>query len=360
VPVTRLVSYTIDRVEVLDTEGNVDQALMPDLSEADIRRLLEVMVLTRQLDDRMLKLQRQGRLGTFARVLGQEGAHIPAAYTLRAGDWAVPAFREAGIFVLLGMKLEHFLQYWSGDERGNVMPEGPVHLLPTSIPVGTHMLHAAGIGWAQKMEGRSTAVLTSFGEGATSEGDFAEAMNFAGVFQAPVVFFCQNNQWAISVPYTKQTMSCTVAQKAIAFGMPGVQVDGNDAFAVYKVTSDALELARGGGGPTLVEAYTYRMGDHTTSDDARRYRSESDVEPWIVRDPIRRLVLFMKKQGMIDDAGVDATYGEADRQVAEAVAAFEALEPPSPDEIFAHLYAEITPPLVEQRDELRARPEEVS
>src|SRR5680860_1448692 len=260
-------------------DGTVDESLMPDLTSERIREMYRMMVFTRRLDERMFSLQRQGRIGTFARVLGQEGAQLGAAYALEDRDWLVPAFRDMGAQLLRGMKPEHMLQYWSGDERGNIIPEG-VRMLPTSIPVGTHMLHAAGIAWAMKNDGEDVAVLTIFGEGATSEGDFSEAMNFAGVLQLPVIFLCQNNQWAISVPYHKQTAACTVAQKAIGYGMPGIQVDGNDIFAVYRATREALERARGGEGPTLIEAHTYRLGDHTTSDDARRYREAEDVAEW--------------------------------------------------------------------------------
>lgn len=353
-PVTTLVSYSVQRVEVMDVEGEVDASLMPALSPERITALYEVMVLTRVFDERMLKLQRQGRLGTFARVAGQEGAHVGAAFALADEDWMVPAFREAGAFLLRGMKMEHFLQYWGGDERGNVFPEG-VRMLPASIPVGTHMLHAAGLGWAMKKKGERSAVLTVFGEGATSEGDFSEAMNFAAVYQCPVVFFCQNNQWAISVPYHKQSQACTVAQKALGFGMPGTQVDGNDVFAVYRTVSEALENARNGGGPALIEAHTYRVTDHTTADDARRYRDEADVEEWRERDPIVRLAKYMKKNGLLDDAGEAAVQEEAVRKVAEAVTAFESMEPPPPEEVFAHVFAEITPPLAEQRDRLLQR-----
>ena len=224
-----------------------------------------------------------------------------------------------------------------------------------SIPVGTHMLHAVGIAWAMKQAGENVAVLTFFGEGATSEGDFSEAMNMAGVFQVPVVFFCQNNQYAISLPFTKQTASPTVAQKALAYGMFGVQVDGNDVFAVYRVTAEALDRARTAHEPTLIEAHTYRVMDHTTSDDARRYREESEVEPWRKRDPIERLARYMRAQGLLDDAAAAEALADADRQVAEAVAAFEAIPPPGPEELFAHVYADLTPPLAEQKAELLAR-----
>ncbi len=217
------------------------------------------------------------------------------------------------------------------------------------------MLHAVGIAWALKQAGEEAAVLTFFGEGATSEGDFSEAMNMAGVFQVPVVFFCQNNQYAISVPFTKQTASPTVAQKALAYGMFGVQVDGNDVFAVYRVTAEALERARTAHEPTLIEAHTYRVMDHTTSDDARRYREENEVEEWRSRDPIERLARYMRAQGLLDDGAAAEALAEADQKVAEAVAAFEAIPPPGPEEIFAHVYADLTPPLAEQQAELRAR-----
>jgi len=353
-PIRPLVSYSIERMEILRQDGTVDEALMPLIEPEDIKRLYAHMVLTRQLDERMFKLQRQGRLGTFARVAGQEGAHVGAAFALQPGDWLVPAFRENGALLLRGVPIEQLLQFWAGDERGAAFPR-ELRTLPIAIPVGTHMLHAVGIAWAMKQAGERVAVLTFFGEGATSEGDFSEAMNMAGVFETPVVFFCQNNQYAISVPYTKQTASCTVAQKALAYGMPGVQVDGNDVFAVYRATAEALERAREGMGPTLIEAHTYRVTDHTTSDDASRYRPEKEVEEWRQRDPIERLARYMKATGLLDDAGVDAAIAVADQKVAEGVAAFELIAPPDPGEIFKHVYAEITPPLAEQRAVLMAR-----
>jgi pyruvate dehydrogenase E1 component alpha subunit len=354
VPTRALVSYSIERVEVLSAEGAVDEALMPDLAPQQIQRLYRHMVLTRQFDERMFKLQRQGRLGTYPRVAGQEGAHVGAAFALRPEDWLVPAFRETGALILRGLSMEQLLQYWGGDERGAAFPRKS-RTLPISIPVGTHMLHAVGIAWAMKQAGEEVAVLTFFGEGATSEGDFSEAMNMAGVFQVPVVFFCQNNQYAISVPFTKQTAAPTVAQKALAFGMFGVQVDGNDVFAVYRVTAEALERARAAHEPTLIEAHTYRVVDHTTSDDARRYREEKEVEEWRRRDPIERLARYMRTQGLLDDAAAAQVLAEADEKVAAAVTAYEAIPPPEPEEIFAHVYADLTPPLAEQQAELKAR-----
>ncbi len=353
-PVRPLVSYSIERIEVLRDDGTVDEELMPDLSGDDITRLYAHMVLTRQFDDRMFKLQRQGRLGTFARVAGQEGAHVGAAFALRPTDWLVPAFRETGALLWRGITMVQLLQLWGGDERGGKFPHD-LRTLPVSIPVGTHMLHAVGIGWAMRAAGEDAAVMTVFGEGATSEGDFSEAMNMAGVFQSPVVFFCQNNQYAISLPFSRQTASPTVAQKALAFGMFGVQVDGNDVFAVYRAVSEALHRARTGPEPTLIEALTYRVTDHTTSDDARRYRPEDELESWLQRDPIERLARYMRTAGLIDEAGEAEVRSDADRQVAEAVTAFEAVPPADPREIFAHVYAEKTPPLLEQEAALEER-----
>ena len=350
-PITNLVSFTIPRVEVLDPAGVVDAALMPSLTPEQIQELYATMVTTRKLDDRMLKLQRQGRIGTFARVLGQEAAHIGATYALAKEDWLVPAFRETGSFLLRGISPEKLLQYWGGDERGHEFPPDS-RMLPVSVPVGTHMLHAVGIGWAMKHSNERAVVLTIFGDGATSEGDFHEAMNFAAVFRAPVVFLCQNNQWAISVPYERQTAAATVAQKAVAYGMPGIQVDGNDVFAVYRVTKEAVERARNGEGPTLIEAHTYRMSDHTTSDDARRYRTAEELAFWQERDPLERLARYMRTAGLLDETVEAAVAAEAEAKVAGWVQAFEAQPMPEPEDMFRYMFAEPTPALVAQQEEL--------
>lgn len=354
VPISTIASYSVQRLEVMDPEGTVDKPLMPDVSAEDVLGLYRLMVETRALDGRMLKLQRQGRVGTFPQVLGQEAAHIGAAAACRPEDWIVPAFRETGVFLMRDVPMERLLQYWGGDERGAVVPEGS-RLLPVSIPVGSHMLHAVGLGWAMKQDGEEAAVLTFFGDGATSTGDFHEAMNMAAVFKAPVVFVCQNNHWAISVPVRSQTAADTIAQKAVAYGMPGVQADGNDAFAMYRATEEALERARAGGGPTLIEAHTYRMTDHTTSDDAKRYRPGEDLELWSARDPIARLAAYMKKSGILDEAEEQRIAEQAGEKVAAAVAAYEALEPASPEEMFAHMYAEPTPELAAQEAALLSR-----
>jgi len=350
VPTRPLVSYEIDRVEVLNAEGLVDEALMPDLTPEQIQHLYRHMVLTRQFDERMFKLQRQGRLGTFPRVAGQEGAHVGAAFALRPDDWLVPAFRETGALMLRGIPMEQLLQFWGGDERGSGFPR-ELRTLPVSIPVGTHMLHAVGIAWALKQAGEEAAALTFFGEGATSEGDFSEAMNMAGVFQVPVVFFCQNNQWAISVPRSIQTRSLTIAQKAIAYGIPGIQVDGNDILAVYAAAREAVERARAGGGATLIECVTYRMAMHTTADDPKRYRSDAEVENWRRKDPIPRFQGYLIAKGLLsaDSVKVEEAAIAAEIQAAVERAEEEMKGLGDPLLMFEHAYAEMPAYLKEQR-----------
>jgi pyruvate dehydrogenase E1 component alpha subunit len=239
-----------------------------------------------------------------------------------------------------------------GDERGNQIPEG-VLMTPLSIPIGTHMLHAAGIAWAAKIRGEQRVVLTYFGDGATSEGDFHEAMNFASTLQVPCVFICQNNQWAISVPREQQMASETVAQKAVAYGMPGIQVDGNDVFAMYKATREAVDRARAGGGPSFIEAVTYRLGDHTTADDARRYRSQEEVESWLAKDPLIRTRIYLEKKGAWDDERQEALEQRAKKIVQEVVKAAEGIEKPGEADIFDHTFAALCDELQRQRDTMR-------
>jgi pyruvate dehydrogenase E1 component alpha subunit len=234
------------------------------------------------------------------------------------------------------------LQYWGGDERGLIAPDD-AHIFPVSIPVGTHILHAVGAAMAMKYRGDRAAALVYFGDGGTSEGDFHEGMNFAGVFKSPVVFICQNNQWAISVPREKQTAAKTIAQKAFAYGFGGIQVDGNDVFAVYKATKEALDKARRGEGPTLIECDTYRMSDHTTADDASRYRKKEDVEAWKAKDPILRLRLFMEKTGLWTGEYEKSVQATAANMADEAEKKAEAVEHASPSDMLTYTFNTLTP-----------------
>ena len=239
------------------------------------------------------------------------------------------------------------LQYWSGDERGLKTPEG-INMFPVSIPVGSHILHAVGAAMAAKYKGEKTVAAVYFGDGGTSEGDFHEGANFAGVFKLPVIFICQNNQWAISVPRAKQTASKTLAQKAFAYGFEGIQVDGNDIFAVYKTMKEALEKARGGEGPTLIECFTYRMANHTTADDAARYRAKEEVEAWKPKDPLLRLRLFMEKKGLWSEQYQKEIDEKAKGIVDKAVKEEESVERPDPRDMINYTYGSLTPRQMKQ------------
>ncbi|MBX3358996.1 MAG: pyruvate dehydrogenase (acetyl-transferring) E1 component subunit alpha [Phycisphaeraceae bacterium] len=330
----------IDYLQLMDEQGNLDEALAKDtLSDEQVVHLYEFMITCRHLDEIAFKLQRSGRMGTYPQNKGQEAAALGSAFAAQKGvDHLVPCYRENAALYWHGLPMHYILLHWMGDERGNQIPEG-VNVTPISIPIGTQMLHAAGIAWAFKIRKEPKVVLTYFGDGATSEGDFHEAMNFASVLQAPVVFICQNNHWAISVPRDMQMASETVAQKALAYGMPTVQVDGNDLFAVYKASKEAVDRARAGGGPSFIEAVTYRLGDHTTADDARRYRDPEEVEVWKSRDPIVRLRKYLESKGLWDDQKQTAIDEKSKAVVAEVVKAAEGIEKPVTDDIFDSTFA---------------------
>ncbi len=342
--------FRVSTLKILDEEGNADPRLDPGLSDSDLIDLYRAMFLAREADQRMLKLQRQGRMGTFPLCTGQEAAVCGPTFALHESDWYVGSYRDLGARLLRGEKLETYLRYWNGFEEGNVSPEAG-RTLPTSVIVGAQTLHAVGIGYAMKYRGERAAVLTFLGDGGTSQGDFHEALNFAAVWQAPVVFICVNNQWAISMPRRKQTWSRTIAQKAIAYDMPGIQIDGNDALAMYKATDEALDRARNGGGPTFIEAVTYRLMMHTTADDPTKYQTEDEVAEWWKRDPVPRLRKYIEKRG-IWDADRQAQLDEDIKQ--EVDAAVKTLESDyvcKPDAQFDHVFAVPPPRLEAQRAE---------
>jgi pyruvate dehydrogenase E1 component alpha subunit len=298
-----------------------------------------------------LKLQREGRIGTYPSSRGQEATQVASAYALEEPDWLFPAFREAGAYITRGWPLEMQYQYWAGDERGSRLSENS-RIFTISIPVGTQIPHAVGFAWAAKLRGGKIAVLAYLGDGATSEGDVHEGMNFAGVFKVPVVILCQNNQWAISLPRSRQTAAKTLAQRAFSYGFEGLQVDGNDVFAVYEATKEALGKARSGNGPTLIECVTYRMADHTTSDDAQRYRTSQELEEWAKRDPIERLRKYMKKNNLWNSDYENKVQAEASEKVRLAVERFESVKPPEVRDLFAWTYAEFPPNLKRQCEDL--------
>ncbi len=338
-PVKTVWEGKIEYLQILDENGRLDEKLGKGiLRDEDVVRLYEHMSLCRHYDEVAFKLQRSGRMGTYPQNIGQEAGPTGAGFALRKGvDWLVPCYRENSALFLHGLPMEHILLHWMGDERGNQIPDG-VNILPISIPIGTHMLHAAGIAWAAKLRGEDRVVATFFGDGATSEGDFHEAMNFATTLKVPCIFFCQNNSWAISVPTEKQFACETLAQRAFAYGAYGQQIDGNDLFASVKATRDAMERAKMGK-VTFIEAITYRLGDHTTADDARRYRDAAELEKWKARDPLIRLRKYMASRGVWNDEKQAALEARAKERVSEIVKNAEGIEKPTRDDIFDHTFA---------------------
>ncbi|MFN0133690.1 MAG: pyruvate dehydrogenase (acetyl-transferring) E1 component subunit alpha [Phycisphaerales bacterium] len=339
-PIKTVYTAQIEHLQILDETGKLDEKLAKDtLTDEQVLFLYEQMVVGRALDEVAFKLQRSGRMGTYPQNKGQEAAAAGSGFAAKKGvDFLVPCYRENLALFLHGLPMHYVLLHWMGDERGNQIPEG-VHMTPISIPIGTQMLHATGIAWAFKLRKEPRVAVTYFGDGATSEGDFHEAMNFASVLQVPCVFFCQNNHWAISVPREIQMNSETVAQKAIAYGMPTIQVDGNDLFAVYKASRDAIERARSGGGPSFIEAVTYRLGDHTTADDARRYRDQKEVEMWAARDPLVRLRKYLEKKDLWSEDRQKKLEERAKAIVQEVVKTAEGIEKPTADDIFDYTFA---------------------
>src|SRR5215510_5147737 len=291
--------FTVDYLSILDAEGNLDASLEPDLSATELKRLYRAMLLARRLDERMVRLQRQGRIGTFAPIKGQEASQLGSVAVLRPTDWVVPSFRETAGLIWGGGPIEKLLLFFAGHLEGG-QPAPDQRDLPITIPVSTQLPHAVGLAYAAQYRQDDVVVMVYFGDGATSEGDFHEALNFAGVWHVPVVFVCQNNQWAISVPLKKQTNSKTIAQKALAYGLPGIQVDGNDLLAVYAATREAVGRARAGDGPTLIECVTYRLGVHTTADDPTKYRTEEEVKAWERKDPLTRFAAYLEKRGLLE------------------------------------------------------------
>ena len=341
--------FKVEYLQVLDENGKVDKKLEPKLSKEDLIKLYKNIVLTKTFDDIGLKLQREGRMGTYAPVKGQE-AQVGSAFALQKSDWMFPSFREHGVYLTRGLSAKHLYLYFMGSEEGGRIPKGN-NDLTMAVPVGTHLVHAVGASWAAKIKGHKIGIAVYFGDGATSEGDFHEALNFAGVFQTPTVFLCQNNQWAISLPRSKQSAAKTLAQKAIAYGFEGIQIDGNDILAQYVATKKALEKARAGKGPTFIELLTYRMSMHTTADDPKKYRSEAEVKKWEKRDPLKRFKIYLKKKKILNEKLEKEIQDEATKIINKAVAEAESMPKPAKEDMFKYVYEKIPKDLQEQMKE---------
>jgi pyruvate dehydrogenase E1 component alpha subunit len=323
----------------------------PDLPEDLLRDMYRWMLLTRMADEKAVKLQRQGRMGTYAPSKGQEAAQVGSALAMGEDDWLFPAFRELGSYMIRGFALEYDLMYFMGDPRGNQIPEDALSM-PIYVPVGTQIPQAVGFAHAMRYHDVPDVVMAYIGDGGTSAGDFHEGMNMAGVLRAPLVVVVNNNQWAISVPRSKQTASPTIAQKAVAYGIPGVQVDGNDVLAVYLASKEAIERARNGDGPTLIEAVTYRLLMHTTADDPTRYRTEEEQAEWDAQDPLPRFRTYLEGKGIWTPEWQDQLEKEAKTTIDQAIERAEGLSELEPEVLFEHIFEEMPDNLLEQLEYL--------
>lgn len=353
-----------DVLRFIGDGDSIPDSPVPDgLTEKDLIELFRWLVLLRTFDTRAVALQRQGRIGTYALYYGEEGTQAGALYACEDGDWVFPSYRQNAIGILRGVPAATVFAWWRGYGGTHGFWNPREHrVAPICVPIGTHLPHAVGLAWAAKIRRDRTASLTWFGDGATSEGDFHEAMNFAAVFKTATVFFCVNNQWAISTPLHKQTATSTLVEKASAYGMPGIRIDGFDPIACWKATKDALERGRAGEGPTLIEAYCYRLRAHGTADDPRLYRDEAETERWEPLEPLGRYSAFLRRQGVLDETQQDAITQEAKDVIAAAVRDMEAIEQPDQAILFEHVYASGQPwTFQEGLEELRhvERPPEV-
>jgi 2-oxoisovalerate dehydrogenase E1 component alpha subunit len=346
---TTVARFEIRYTQFLDPKGNALRPL-PDFAadRAELVALYRAMVLARAFDAKAVALQRTGRLGTFPSALGQEAVAVGIAAAMRKDDVFLPSFREHGAQLWRGVSPVELFLFWGGDERGSDFADAREDF-PICVPVGTHAPHAVGVALAFKLRHQRRVAVCAFGDGATSKGDVAEALNIAGVWRLPLVFVINNNHWAISVPVTQQTAAETLAQKAIAAGMEGEQVDGNDVIAVREAVARAVAKARSGGGPHLIEALTYRLSDHTTADDARRYRSDADVSPHWGEDPITRLRNHLVTRGIWAKADEEGLLAEVSAAVDKAAEAYLATPPQNQQTIFDFTYETLPKDLGEQR-----------
>ena len=346
-------------LQVITADGNFDPKLDPDLSHEDLLKMHRFMLTVRKLNEKGMSLQRQGRLGFFMDSTGEEACQVGAAYALAAQDWCLPSYRDPGTCLVrgvpLGTLLDQLMANSADESKGRSLPTHwsfkKWNIVSLSSPIGSKLVHAVGIAYAAKYKRDKVVCLTSMGEGATSQGEFHAAMNFAGVFRTPVVFFCENNQYAISLPARRQTASESFAIKAEAYGFEGVQVDGNDILAVYKATKSAVDKARSGGGPTFIEAVTYRIGGHSSSDDPSVYRSDEEVEMWKRRDPVARFTAYLIKKGVISESQNAKLIEDIDSQMAKTIKERETVKPPDPSTLFTDVYSEPPWNLQEEAEE---------
>jgi pyruvate dehydrogenase E1 component alpha subunit len=348
-------SVPTETVQLLRPDGTLvpDADYEADLKEEDLREIYRWMVLARRLDQESTNLQRQGELGVYTPLLGQEAAQVGSAYALEPKDWIFPSYRELAPALMRGIDAADVLHLFRGTWHGGLWNPREHNVAPYSVPVGTQVLHAAGFGIGSKLDQSDVVCIAYFGDGATSEGDFHEGCNFAGVWKAPVVFFCQNNQYAISVPLTRQTAAPTIAAKALGYGFPGVRVDGNDVLGVHAVTKQAVRRARRGEGPTLIEAVTFRRGPHSTADDPKRYRTPEELERWEALDPVTRFRAYLDHEGVLADEFASRCDTEADAAAKDLRAKIVGARPRPAEELFGFVYADRPGTLERQLEQFR-------
>ncbi|PTX60251.1 pyruvate dehydrogenase E1 component alpha subunit [Melghirimyces profundicolus] len=338
--------------QILNENGEiVEGQRAPDLSDDELKDIYRWMLRIRTFDGRAIKLNRQGRLGFYAPMAGQEACQIASMAALKRSDWLFPSYRDLGTAMFHGLPMEMGFLYSRGMKNGMKIPDD-VNMFPPQIIIAGHVPHAAGAGWAFRLREEDHVAIAFFGDGATSEGDFHEGLNFAGVYDANAIFFCQNNQYAISVPLSKQTRSETIAQKAVAYGIHGIQVDGNDALAVYQATKEAADRARRGEGPTLIEGVTYRLGPHTMAgDDPGRYRTKEEEENWASKkDPLKRFRKYLESKNLWSDEEEEKTKEEVLEEMNEAIKKVEKMPKGTVAELIEDVYTE-TPALLKKQKE---------
>ncbi|CAG9621711.1 pyruvate dehydrogenase (acetyl-transferring) E1 component subunit alpha [Sutcliffiella rhizosphaerae] len=338
--------------QIIDNQGNLtDKTFESKITEKLATTMYKHMLRIRTFDKKAISLQRQGRIGTYAPYEGQEASQVGSAIALNDEDWMFPSYRDHGATMTFGHSLLHILLFWNGRNEGCVPANGK-RVFPPGIPIATQLPHAVGAAYAEKRKGTKNASIVYFGDGATSEGDFHEGLNFASILKAPVVFLNQNNQFAISVPLFKQMNTKTIAQKGLAYDIPSIRIDGNDVFAVYFYTMNALETARNGEGPTLIEAVTWRYGAHTTADDPSKYRDQTESEKRRESDPILRMERFLKNKGWFDEDKRDNILQELSMEIDKSIEEMEKYPKANPSDMFDYVFEKPTRGIEQQKSEL--------
>jgi pyruvate dehydrogenase E1 component alpha subunit len=347
-------------LQIIDPSGKVNPELEPTIPDKKLLKMFKHMALVRLLDEKGMRLQRQGRISFSIPSTGQEATQIGAVAALSPNDWIVPAYREPGMAFFRGLPLKDLINHWFTNEKdpqkGRRLPglfgSKKFRFINPSAPIGTQIIHAAGVGYAQKFLKDKSINIVFFGDGATSSNDFHSGLNFGAVFRTPTIFFCQNNQWAISVPLTQQTAAVNLVDKAKGYGLPGVKIDGNDVLAVYQTVVEAAERARSGNGPTFIEAVTMRLGPHTSSDDPTRYQPKQELKKWKKLDPIHRFEKYLIAKNILQKGQLKEIQAEYDSEINKLIAEAEKLKPPSIDTLFTDVYQEMPWHLNEQLNEI--------